>query len=409
MAKFGGVVLFDPNSSSSATGAVFKLSSPARWFIEEHLSGGGTVRASPHSPFFFVSVPPQNSHSTALNESVACAQQGLDLASVQGYGDHWLPDPLDWNLVWWQDAGAVALRFTELSAAEVTITAHATVRDSQGNAPPPVTAPPHAWDESYRYFRLSQTTDDLFDSYRNLYLALESILNSIAPIQPRGKNGWEQEKVWIPRALNAVGLASLASLAPSPTTATPADDIYDDLYKDKRTALFHAKGNRAHYVPHNPVTRQSVAESHERITNLYLAIVETRRRIIRQSGGITDAGFRSITSVLDAGSRMYASVNARTEEEVAELPNAADAIPLQTRRASELDRTNMAYVVAEEAVSRMSIIPTVRQVTLLLVDGTPFMLSDLGESLDLDGVARFEVHLPLQLRNPMMPRVNFPG
>jgi hypothetical protein len=32
------------------------------------------------------------------------------------------------------------------------------------------------WQESARYFRLSQLTDDLFDSFRNVCLALESIL-----------------------------------------------------------------------------------------------------------------------------------------------------------------------------------------------------------------------------------------
>ncbi len=53
--------------------------------------------------------------------------------------------------------------------------------DADGNLVPPVPTPPLAWHESLRYFRLSQTTDDLFDAYRNAYLALESILSSIAP------------------------------------------------------------------------------------------------------------------------------------------------------------------------------------------------------------------------------------
>jgi len=43
-----------------------------------------------------------------------------------------------------------------------------------------------------RFFRVSQTTDNRFDAFRNLYLALESILSKIAPVKSRA-NGRSDE------------------------------------------------------------------------------------------------------------------------------------------------------------------------------------------------------------------------
>jgi hypothetical protein len=54
-------------------------------------------------------------------------------------------------------------------------------KDAAGNIIPPPPRPPATWHESMRYFRLAQVTDDLFDAYRNLYLALVSLLTKLAP------------------------------------------------------------------------------------------------------------------------------------------------------------------------------------------------------------------------------------
>src|SRR5664279_4158410 len=80
------------------------------------------------------------------------------------------------------------------------------VRDAQGNIIPP---PPRStfWHESFRYYRLSQTTDDLFDAYRNVYLALESVLSTISPQKVNAATGRiaEQEGQWFERALTDAG------------------------------------------------------------------------------------------------------------------------------------------------------------------------------------------------------------
>jgi hypothetical protein len=104
---------------------------------------------------------------------------------------------------------------------------------------------PLVWHESFRYFRLSQITDDLFDAYRNAYLALESVLSSIAP-QPTNPAGkvTEREGDWFKRALiEADKIVPLASVVPS-GIADPVQRLFDELYVNMRSAMSHAKSGR---------------------------------------------------------------------------------------------------------------------------------------------------------------------
>ena len=86
----------------------------------------------------------------------------------------------------------------------IAIEAQTTFKMTAGGGP---TAYPLAWHESMRYFRISQITTDMFDAFRNLYLALESLLSHIAPVRlrPNGRPD-EGEGQWAKRALQAASV-----------------------------------------------------------------------------------------------------------------------------------------------------------------------------------------------------------
>ena len=160
-----------------------------------------------------------------------------------------------------------------------------TATDAAGKPIPPPPSPKYTWHESYRYFRLSQATDDLFDAYRNLFLALESILSTIEPVKkkPSGK-GWEPERDWLIRAIRtAASMVDLVRSVPA-GTADPEVYLFKDLYEDKRTALFHAKMNRPVFLPHEKSPdRVAVTSSLSRLARLYLDLVYSHLKI--QRGG----------------------------------------------------------------------------------------------------------------------------
>ncbi len=91
-------------------------------------------------------------------------QQALDLLSIQGLGDIATMDPDVWYLTWWQGPTGTTLRVTEVATFGLRVNANLTTNDSQGNEIPDAPQPQVAWDESYRYYRLSQVTSDLFDA-----------------------------------------------------------------------------------------------------------------------------------------------------------------------------------------------------------------------------------------------------
>src|ERR1035438_2591717 len=144
-----------------------------------------------------------------------------------------------------------------------------------------------------RYFRLSQTTQDLFDAYRNLYLAVESLLSKIVPPIPSGSGKAEPEGRWLRRALEVIHPSIIdfaAYLLHS--SSDPVSDIFDDLYVDTRTKLFHSKPDRNNLLPHAADGREAVLESFQRLGRFYCDMMHEEFGIRRPTSGISDYAFK---------------------------------------------------------------------------------------------------------------------
>jgi hypothetical protein len=114
-----------------------------------------------------------------------------------------------------------------------------TVTDAEGIVipDPPYLPPPfHA---SYRYFRYSQASQNVFESYKNMFLAFESLLDHLAPKQPS-----EGETEWMERALTEAVNTRGLDLAPfAKPRNKPVEDFLDAHYSAIRCAIFHAKSS----------------------------------------------------------------------------------------------------------------------------------------------------------------------
>ncbi|WP_141212940.1 hypothetical protein [Halorubrum sp. Ea1] len=117
----------------------------------------------------------------ALSHSHSALQQALDILSIQNDDQLRVENADSSRIVWWESDGSQHLRVVEISDVSVSMEASATVIDEDGNEVE-IESDPTEWHESLRYFRLAQNTDDLFDAYRNLFLALELILSERVPI-----------------------------------------------------------------------------------------------------------------------------------------------------------------------------------------------------------------------------------
>jgi hypothetical protein len=273
MATFGQIPIAGiPGAETS--GAIFYINRPTRKSFCQTLDSQWTVNVVAGESGLIVQGGRAGSYEETLIESLSIAQRALDLFSIWGVADLSIRECEREHIAWWKAASGVVVRLRENhDMAQWTFNGTANVSNSVG-IPSPLSVPTNfPWHDSYRFFRLSQVTDDLYEAYRYLFLALESILSAVAPMQSlqRGKRR-ETEKEWLIMALQAVRAVDLRRYA-STNAIDPASDLVKDFYEVNRTALFHAKTNRVVYLRHsNSKERSSVNASLVRLADLYLAI-----------------------------------------------------------------------------------------------------------------------------------------
>jgi hypothetical protein len=163
------------------------------------------------------------------------------------------------------------MRARVVHTTRATITATGTVTDAAGDtvAPPPAAPITAAQHDAFRFIRMSRTSEYLFDSYRNMFLALERLLSDIRPraMRPNGKPA-ESEKDWFTAALQqADKLVPVAKLAPT-GTQDPSDWVYINMYGAERSGLMHAKPGLYH-LPQDDAGRADSGRryAHCRITS----------------------------------------------------------------------------------------------------------------------------------------------
>jgi hypothetical protein len=100
-------------------------------------------------------------YDDAFQKALLHAQKGLDLMAFEGGNNLIVKGFEDDHLTWWSDANGTTVRMVSLAPVQIDVPpATVKVTDSAGN-PVPQPNLSLAWHESFRYFRLSQTTDDL--------------------------------------------------------------------------------------------------------------------------------------------------------------------------------------------------------------------------------------------------------
>jgi len=301
--RFAGLPLLLDETRECA-GAAFELTKTARESAVVQL-GDWEVEVHKNAEIVVARGGAERSFEDAYSEALDHAQKGLDLMSIRGTNDLAIKlSDLDSDyLVWWPESLGLVIRICSISSMVFDFSiGEPILTGADGNIIPPPAKPVILWHESYRYFRISQTTDDLFDAYRNAYLALESVLSSIAPqrVNAAGRPK-EGERDWFRRALIAAdGMVPLRTVVP-PGTPDPIDDLIRELFVEMRSAMSHAKSGRRILLPRDATERQAVNASFQRLVHLYLVLAEAHLGARRASGGLTAFAFRKMHfSLLDS-------------------------------------------------------------------------------------------------------------
>ncbi|MGR6901037.1 hypothetical protein [Glutamicibacter sp. BSL13] len=262
MASFGEVRL------GTQGAAVFELASASNDERFEHQFEDGSQALIPSAGnYIVVRNCPGEDYKETHESARKTANQALDLHFSQGGRPLQIAHEERPYIVCWVASGHRTLRIIGQAQVTTSLKANSVAFDLNGNVIAPTAPLLQAWHESLRYYRASEASTDLYDSFRNLYLALEALLSQLVP-NDQGK----KESEWIKGALNTIHKTlDLTPFAPS-THPSASNAIFNELYCQMRTAIFHAKRGRPTWIPQDWQSREAVTEARFRYAQLFRAL-----------------------------------------------------------------------------------------------------------------------------------------
>lgn len=365
--------------------------------------GACHLLAAPDSPHVVCRFTGAGTEAEALARGTVIAQEALDMLSVLGRGDLVTRDAQDEHITWWcvsgrHTAALVSTATFSLSAGPVELT----VKDVHGNVVPPVRVTP-THHLAFRFYRLAQASDDLYDAYRNMYLAFESLLSSR---YPKGK---EFEIVWLRNSLTSAGTdLELSSLVPA-ATADAVGHFLEAVYEGARLPLFHAKDGRAYFAPaQGPTDRLAVEQALSMLTQVVLRMADKWHSARRRSSWVNLKLIEEQNRQLFAGSQFYfvddPSIDMKKEPEEAAL---AGGVAFPATFLDSYDghaRHNLVGQIDTALLASRGRL----QAVFLGRDGEPLIGFNPDTSLDLSGFHQLNVRLFIRGRNAGQPRYLFP-
>jgi len=403
MPQLGAIPLFEEGTHEPG-GAAFRLVSPPKKDLVLPVEGG-EVEVRSGQQDVVVRLTQVKDAAAALSVGHKLAQEGLDLMSIRGMLDTVIHDAEDDHAVWWTEPDGVVLRIVSAVTFKFEVPPiTATVRDKDGNEIPQ-TAPKPRHHIAFRFYRLAQATDDLFDAYRNMYLAFESLLSSQCP-----QRDGEREIDWLRRALKAASpIAQLDSLKRLPGS-DPIESFLDLVYKDTRLPLFHAKEGRSFFAPQDsPSSREAVSRSLNVLTHVVLGMAEGWYGARRTGGGVFFGWVYDNARRILEGATAYASnYDGPHDPTMSDLshPRFQSAVKLVSRLVPELQRGRAPAFLSTASGTELSKVTPLRRIEIVS-KGEPIFAHVLDSPLEPDGISRFEKLSHVKATNLNQPRSLF--
>jgi hypothetical protein len=342
-----------------------------------------------------------DNYTQAVTSAIDVAHQALDLFSARGRADLTTDNTENFHIALWNESGASVLRVVAITLLRASVGSVEVVVRNAAGAIVPQPAPVEVWHQSMRFYRLSQLSEDLFDSLRSLWLAVENLLDSVEPQAPG-----EREGQWLKRALQAAGaMVNLNRYLPAGSAKQPHNQAYEYFYDQLRVSIFHAKGSRGPQLPQDVTGMADLAERHERLTRFYLDLLDEVTKVRRASGGMTYDGFDLTTPEFEPGSEVHVTDDPapceKTDTSVS--PNGHSVVIATAARERSLERRGLKLLLAQFAGADVEALDAVRRLGHVF-DGTLLTCATVDADLRVRSVDRFEVQVGLRLKNLGLPR-----
>ncbi|WP_191554996.1 hypothetical protein [Brevundimonas aurantiaca] len=401
MASLHGISLVNFARGDAARSVALALSeAPIRSRLLEFTSVGWEVEVRAGSGFLVARTNRPVADDVLLGAGIDAAQKALDLISLLDGVALVVQSPESQHFTFHRRSpGAGSVSYRSSVDVPVNMSVEHTIIHADGREERPAPPPVPDWNVAYRFYRLSQSSRDMYEAYRNLFLGLEALFDHLFP-----KGRREGEKDWLIRAVAEAGSRiDLAALASGGAT-DHARDIVARIY-GVRVKLFHAKTGRA-IIPQDRDGYLEVSATYPLLLALWSETVRFWLSPGRGGGVVTYAGFKFMVQNGYATARL--AIN-------------ADLPPSETLRERNLD---LAWTPApgpvaieETGPGQMTIKDTfpagllaphqqIGHVGILGEDGLPMVAGTIPGGLQLEGCG-FDLAITLRLRNSGSPRTEF--
>lgn len=372
------------------------------------LDDGSEIILNQDGQYVIVRSPFYGSPEAVLDNAFQSAQCALDILGIQGQDSLAIHGGYVSHFMWWRERQQTVLRATIRETLNFSMSVNATVIRADGSVEEEEQIQRPKWHPAFRYFRIAQTTSDLYESYRNMYLAFEAILSSIVPRDAR-----EREGDWLRRALEVVSqqLNIQRYVALSQNTASAIDAFMNDQYSSKRCALMHAKTGQGAVLPGGIYAeRLQVARDLSRLRLFVLDLARTWLGVQIGGGVITVHGFAAMIKPLENQLEIAVSEDG-TEPDAAQTavsPAGLPVITLPTTFIGRVDDIGMELGFVGRSPCSTGSFPVINTIASQINTGTGTLLSlSSVDSLSLEDIDEFEVLLIMVMNNRSVRREGF--
>lgn len=402
MARLGNIRFVDLNSGYDSAAAFLLARSPGNGAVVS--SGGGEVEVGKDSAYVIARFNGAVNAETAKNQGLELSQAGLDLMSILGTADLLTQKSTEEYLLAWRTEGQQVVRIHSTTTLSFTVNSPTiSVRDSNGNeVMKEPTVPAHHL--AFRYFRLSQTSDDLYDAFRNMYLSFELLLSSKHP--PRSR---ERERDWLERGIACADQDLDLGKFLKPKPLNLVREIIERVYTSARLPLFHAKTGRFVLAPHGSVEeRQKLLEALELLTQIVLAMSSSWYGARRLGGGVFHAWvYQNLREIYKTGRVLAMQGNEPFRKDERDLSHEryANAVEMNAEVKDDPDDPRAPLFIAEVEVSSL----WRGELTQFAVVGpnAPMLGYALESPLSLEGFDRLEYVIKAAIENVRQPKRRF--
>lgn len=345
---------------------------------------------------------------TVFNQAYEYAQQGLDILSVQDSDSFNTHNAWSQHIIWWPENRLQKLQI--FNATKIPLSVGSVSIKTGGDEPEHDGQKPAEWHKSFRYYRLSQTTDDLFSAYRNVFLALEMILSSEV------KSFAAPESQWLEDALDEAEKHPKLNLVnftiSDEINGTVGETIRDEQWKGIRNAMFHAKDGKSVLRPQNPEDRERVWEAMNQLTRLYTALVNVYLDVHISTGGVTYYGFEYTTQWMQDQSRIIVSDDSSglSKDERLDSPEWVESQHLPTEYSTDISGNGLQAAIGslEPGELELNCIQRLGLVRELEDDEILLAMALYEPGITFENIDDIDVVFGLQMENVNRPRSLYP-